>query len=175
MIKSSRFIALMMLTAGAVVANAQSFYAASLGTYDNSFGPYYTTSEAVISELDPWANPTTLDFYAVYGGAGISSGTATYDDGMGNTLVLDITGGPFSIATSSLTSSVAGNWTFLSGTGAYASIASGVGTWSASYSASLGALSQTTFVGDFEPVPEPASMAALALGIGALVARRRRK
>lgn len=169
---TTRTLAAVTLLAGAVCANAVSFYVASQGTYNNSFGTYYTTSERVIAELDPFANPTTLAFNATYGGVGISNGTAVYDDGAGNTLTLGFAGGPFTVGT--FTSSVAGSWSFVSGTGAYSSIGSGSGTWSASYHASLNSLSQTTFVGDFEAVPEPASMAALGLGAAALLRRRRK-
>ena len=159
-------------------ASASPFIAVSAGTYNTFLGPaYYTTSESIISGLAaPLPVPTSLDFNAPYIDAGnhplgVTGGVATYKNGT-DELKLSFSGGPFSF--SSFTSSISGTWSFLSSTGAYSVITGGTGTWSASYSR-VSTFSQTTFVGDFEAVPEPASIAVVATGLVGLATRRRRK
>ncbi len=158
--------------------SASTFVAVSLGTYNNSFGSYYTTAENVLSSVTaPYAALNTLDFTAIYGGSGVTTGSlAVYKNAANtDTLTLAFVGGPFTVSGFNTTSSISGSWNFVSGTGSYASVASGSGTWSASYNALAGSLAQTTFVGDLNPVPEPASMAILAVGALGMARRRRNR
>lgn len=171
-----RFSGVLALASIAALSSANPFVSVSTGTFALS-GPSYTTSENVISgTFAPLPAPTTMNFLGVYLGNGIGAGsTATFTSGA-DQLVLSVLGGPFTI--SGITSSISGSWSFLSGTGAYAGIASGNGTWSGSYLAFPGTtlnFSTTSFVGDLVPVPEPASMAAMVMGLGMLASRRRRK
>jgi len=173
-----RFASIAGLASVAALSAANPFVSVSTGTFVNG-ATQYTTAENVLSgTFAPLPAPTTMNFLGIYlanPNNGITSGsTATFTSGS-DQLVLSVLGGPFSF--SGITSSISGTWSFLSGTGGYAGIAGGTGTWSASY-ISLGAagnFSTTSFVGDLTVVPEPASMAALVMGLGMIAARRRRK
>ncbi len=171
------------LTAFASVAAfsaANPFVSVSTGTYTLTSATQYTTAESVISgNFAPLPAPSTMDFLGIYLATpsnGITTGsTATFKNGA-DQLVFSVLGGPFTLT--GITSSISGSWSFLSGTGAYAAVSAGSGTWSASYISLPGTntnFSTTSFVGDLTVVPEPASMAALVMGLGMVAARRRRK
>ncbi len=174
-----RFSGVLALASVAALSSANPFVSVSTGTFSTAT-TQYTTAETVISgSFAPLPAPTTMNFLGVYlptPSNGITTGsTATFLNGS-DQLVLSVLGGPFSF--SGITSSISGTWSFLSGTGAYAAISGGTGTWSGSYIVLPGTtanFSTTSFVGDLTVVPEPASMAALVMGLGMVAARRRRK
>ncbi|MFY9235159.1 MAG: PEP-CTERM sorting domain-containing protein [Fimbriimonadaceae bacterium] len=157
--------------AASLVSAAQAvvFSVVSVGTYTLE-NDGYTTSEEVIFQITPSALDTMF-FDATYVGQG-ADGEITYT-GAGGTITLDFTApGPFQFG--GATSSLNGTWTYSSGTGDYAGYTSGIGTFAAVYNSS-GQYASTTLTGDLEPVPEPASLVALGLGIAAFGRKLRRK
>lgn len=157
------------LGALAVSGYADIFNVVSVGTFTLGTGGY-TTSEEVVYQNTPSA-VDILDFSGTYVGAG-ADGTMVYT-GAGGTVTLAFDGGDFSVDGDGDNSGIAGSWTFVSGTGDYAVYVSGSGTFGATYNADFDNYASTTLSGHLEPVPEPATLAAL--GLGALVLIRRRK
>lgn len=159
------------LGALAVSGYADIFNVVSVGTFTLGSGGY-TTSEEVVYQNTPSA-VDILDFSGTYVGSG-ADGTMVYT-GAGGTVTLAFDGGDFSFGGDG--SAISGSWTFVSGTGDYAIYASGSGTFGATYNPdgdSESNYSSTTVSGDLEPVPEPATLAALGLGALALMRRRRK-
>ncbi|RYG26563.1 PEP-CTERM sorting domain-containing protein [bacterium] len=99
-------------------------------------------------------------------------GTGTYT-GAGGSLSFD-----YEWTTATLlggTQSLVGTWAMTGGTGTYAGL-TGEGTLTTNHDLTNGypSPSFTTFRGQLEAVPEPASMAALGLGAAAILKRRKR-
>jgi hypothetical protein len=159
------------LSALAVVSQATIFDVISVGTWAN-ISNGYTTAESVVFQNTPSAL-STMAYSAQYVNGGVNgvNGTITYTGGSG-TITLAITStGPFNMGGNS--TSIAGSWTYTSGTGAYAGYSSGAGTWGATYSGE-GNYASTTLSGNLTPVPEPATLAVLGIGGLAMIRRRRR-
>jgi hypothetical protein len=157
-----------LLSAVAVISQATIFNVVSVGTFTLTTNGY-TTSENVVFQNTPSAL-STMSFSALYNGPGID-GTITYSGGGGNITLAITSPGPFNGGGSG--SSIAGSWTYTSGTGAYSGYSAGAGTWGATYD-SVGNYASTTLSGNLTPVPEPATMAVLGIGALALIRRRRR-
>lgn len=65
-------------------------------------------------------------------------------------------------------------WTLTNATGAFAPYTLGSGTLSATYSPKIRKTSLTNFSGQIQSVPEPASMAAVGIGVAGLLRRRKK-
>ena len=164
-----KLAAVALVSSSVALSQAVVFSVVSVGQYTNTSGGY-TTAENVVAQTTPSAL-NTLAFTGTYVGSG-ANGTLAYT-GSGGTVTLTFTApGPFQVAGN--TSSLNGTWTYTSGTGAYAGYVGGSGTFAAVYN-STGTYASTTVTGDLEPVPEPATMAVLGLGVVALGRRLRRR
>lgn len=162
-------VVIVALCAAAVAAaHAVVFNVVSVGTWlitDSG----YTTSEGVVFQNTPSA-VTHMDWTATYVGSG-AQGTILYS-GAGGTVTLSFTSGPFSGSGDGSATALSGVWNYVSGTGDYANYVGGTGTFGSTYNINDN-YSSTTLSGHLDPVPEPASLAAL--GVGALVLIRRRR
>ncbi len=156
-----------MMLATAAAASAFSIDLISSGTFVNT-PPIYTTAETVILQTSTVSTPALTQFHFT-GDEVLLTGSAGYTNGV-DSFQFDLTIAGFVLGPN--TSSTSGNWTYTGGTGAFANL-QGSGTWSASYDANTKVSSYTTVVGELTPVPEPASLACLGLGV-AFVLRRRR-
>lgn len=175
---TGRLFVLAALAATAVAARADGIILDSFGTWSGD-GSAWTQIETVLYPPSntgsfPALTLLTADVTGDGHGNGISA-VATYTNGSGDSLILDWTvtdnqynGNAFSMD---------GTWTYAGGTGGYdpSHIASGLGTFAVSETnTGSGGVSGTVLIGDLYPTPEPATMAALGMGVLAL-ARRRRK
>ena len=169
----SKTLVILALAAVSTAAHAVSIDLVSAGTYttDATNANLVTQNETVyVSHVGTLPSLTSLVVASDFGASPIAQ-TATYTSGSGTlSLMLTYSGtvvGDFGVSTDS------GTWSYLSGTGSYANL-SGMGSYAISYNADDNNFSTTQVVGNVQAVPEPASMAALAVGAVALLRRRKR-
>ncbi len=167
MVKVAAFAAIL---GSAVSAHALVLTISSFGSYLVAGNTATFTESVVYQSTIPAASPfTTLT--AVFD-IPSQTGTATYmnaDDSQELVYNFIITGtafnGPFEAA--------AGTWSYASGKGDYANFASGSGT----NTINIDTLDQTslfTTKGELLPVPEPASIAAIGIGVLGLIRLRKK-
>ena len=170
--KASSFLRLSVLAAAlgsAMAAHAIDLSVASVGTFTQAAN-VVTFNESVIYQA---TNPmlAAFDTVTLTLDANTLGGTALFRNAA-NTQTMGIR---YHIAGYSLSSPVAsgsGTWTLTSGTGDYAG-KTGSGTITQNGFLN-GRSSISSFQGTLQAVPEPASMAALALGAAGLLRRRRK-
>ncbi|RYG23416.1 PEP-CTERM sorting domain-containing protein [bacterium] len=170
---TSSLLRISLLTAAigaALSAQAVSIGLTSAGTtLDNGF----TNDESVLLQVGGFGPLATLHTDLVANAntlGGIWSGTGTYT-GAGGTLDFEF---DLAAGTVNTTVSYSGAWTMTGGTGTYAG-KTGQGTLTINFVTPTTTSDVfTTFSGDLEAVPEPASMAVLGLGTAALLRRRRK-
>lgn len=166
---SNRGLVSLALVAAAIPSYALTIDIVSIGSY-GAIPPAYTTTETVIFQNTP-AVLTTLAVAGTINNPGPNQflvGTATYA-GVGGTLVVSYTTSP--VQASGGSASFDGTWTYVAGTGAYAGL---MGTGAVNFLTSTSGFANHSLSGELEAVPEPASMAALGLGVVALLRRRKR-
>jgi hypothetical protein len=143
----------------------------SVGTFVP--GIAYTATETVVFESAPGSLASLFVSGTVNspGPTQFLSGTATWVGGP-DSLTVSFLSAPVQSG-SGFTASYAGTWVYTGGTGLYAGLVGG-GSWAVVFDSGNSNYSNHSFSGDLAAVPEPASMLALAGGLG-LLARRRRK
>jgi len=168
---TARFAAVAAVLAVAISAQAFTIDVSSVGKWA-IVGANLNTSETVIFQSTSVVAPVFVtNDTSVVNAAPPTPGVGLLDDGAGNSITYSIT---FDSASGNFNGvSASGTWNYVAGTGFYAGLVGG-GTITENYDGSSG-LSLGTVVGDLRAVPEPASMAAMGLGIVGLIARRRRK
>ena len=173
------------LLAGTIVpACAQSILLDSYGSYTDttdSNGHYtgWTQSESVLyppTLTGGYAALTSLSGTITDPIPALPYGTYSYSDGSGDslTVLVDFTAEQYSSANNFYSAS--GTWSFESGTGSYAAVTSGEGTFSLTQiTQTSSGSSGTLLAGVLTPAPEPTTCGLLAAGAAAFVRRKRRK
>ena len=158
--------------ASACAASAFNLDLSSQGHYSFPGGSLFTVTESVIWQNSDASIPalTSMTYTA---DSTTLQGTGTYTNGTDSfsfafTFTDDIPTDGFSDTQTSHAI-----WTYTSGTGAFAGLM-GSGVLASTFDAPLGATSLTETSGRLEPVPEPASLTLLGVGVAALIGRRRK-
>ena len=163
-----------LLHLSALIGVAASAHAFTLDLFSHG---HYLTAPGIASATDtvlfqdssiPTPSLTSLNYSFSTGGPYV--GTGMYTNGVDSLL--------FSISfssglTPSPTTLVDGTWSYTGGTGAFAGL-SGSGVISSIFKTS-GTSTLTTFSGDLEPLPEPASLAAIGIGAMGLLRLKKRR
>lgn len=168
--KLTRLFTIAAFGAMAVYANAFNIAVQSQGTVAYAELAEFTETATFMWTSVPMPTLTDVDYF-VTNIAPPTSGQAVIFNSLGDEIDLGIT--LQWITTSGSTTSGAGNWTYIGGTGAYAGLA-GDGTFAFSVD-EPSLTSFSSFVGTLESVPEPASIAILGMGAAALIGRRFKK
>lgn len=164
-----KFAALAATLGSAVAAHALVISVASVGGY-NVVGTTATFTESVVYQSTNPASGQFTTLTAVYDLVN-KTGTATYmnaDDSQ--ELVYDFT--ISGVAINNPFESAAGTWSYVSGKGDYANFATGLGTNTININ-TTDTSSLWTTKGELVPVPEPASIAVIGVGLLGLLRRRR--
>ncbi len=161
---------LLFLAFAAATAHAVDIGLSSMGTTDFTNFSDFVVQENVLAQDGGFGALTSLR-------VDINGGTLT-GDGIytGPTDTLDFHLVINSVVSNGNSQSIDGLWTYTGGTGTYANLPGGSGTFAQSLLINhTPAISFFTFTGDLAPVPEPASMAILATGLLGIAAKRRKK
>jgi len=106
--------------------------------------------------------------------AGTGTGSGIYTNGV-DSLSFDFAFSPVpSLNVPSQSVSGNANWVLTGATGAFSTFTLGSGTLSATYSPKIRKTALTSFSGQIQSVPEPASMAAVGIGLAGLLRRRKK-
>lgn len=176
--KIAKYITTLGILGSALGAQAFTIDLVSHGTYSVAANSY-STNELVLFSVGvpvPYLNNVVQ-----VANSASPTGTATFTAGS-ETLVLDLTVIPGSTPPSPTgypdfsqpTTSVNGTWVTDSGltSGVLSSTVHASGNWSASFN-SQGQVVLSSFIGQTNPVPEPATMAVVGMGLAALARRRK--
>lgn len=168
--KHTRLLAIAALATLAVSANAFTIAVQSKGTFTAAELVEFTETTTFQWTSVPLPILTDIHYWLVNTGVP-TGGQAAFTNVGGDELDLDLT--LQAVTTSGPTISGAGVWTYFGGTGAYADLA-GTGTFA--FSLDIPSRSSfSSFIGNLNAVPEPASLALLSVGVAALVGRRLKK
>ncbi|HTQ10290.1 MAG TPA: PEP-CTERM sorting domain-containing protein [Fimbriimonadaceae bacterium] len=157
---------------GAVIGSAGAFSIDVISVGTVVFGANAVYNENVIFQTTGTPMPDfTTDTYSIVNNPPPDPGSGLFDDGAGDTMSVTLVLNNVSGNANGVSGD--GIWNYTGGTGAYAGL-TGAGTFAFNIDTSS-SVSNSSFIGDLEPVPEPASMIALGLGIAGFVAKRRRR
>lgn len=165
-----RLLACGMVLGAALSAHAFSIDLVGAGTFVP--GINYTSTESIVFQISPVAL-TSLSVTGTVINPGVNQtldGLGFYSNGFGDSLTIHYLTQPPS--TQGSTASYSGVWTYTGGTGAYANLTGG-GTMSVIFDGNT-LFSNHSMAGELNPVPEPATLSVVGLGLAALLRRRRR-
>lgn len=169
-----RGIVLLALVGGVSGAYAADIDLQSIGVWSNQTSPQFSTTQNVIYQ---WSDVTLPSLTSMYFEVPIVTGNGEAADGYFTNGTDSFTFNAVinNIDTVGSSQSGEGTWTLTSDTGAFSQFVSGAGTFSLTINLTgNNQAAFSAFTGTLNPVPEPMTLGAFAIGAIGLLARRRR-
>lgn len=155
----------------AALAQASAFHIDIISVGTVTSGANVTFTENVIFQNTSIVMPAfTTDTYSIVNNVPPQPGNGIFSNGSGDSMLFNLILNNVSANGPGVAGD--GSWTYTGGTGAYVNLVGG-GTFTFNLN-TVTLASNSTFIGELTPVPEPATMAAVGLGAAALLRRRRK-